>query len=218
MSHFGGRGGGGGGGPDRRGRRGGGGGGNRAHPDRDDRQGGGFGGGGPQGGFGGGPRRGGGGGGGGGPYRAPQMEQRQQHPQQPPPPPQPKIDRTKICPLLLRVYIQLDEHHAASSFAVRGSEPNEDSIVCYTWPDATLRELAGLIQQVNPEARSQKREISIAFVYPDRTGTNVVKHVATIPTRAQRGRGANGQSDQKTLAELKFETGDSLSVALLQRK
>lgn len=47
-------------------------------------------------------------------------------------PPQPKIDRTKTCPLLLRVYIQNDAHHSASSFAVRGEEPTEDSILIYT--------------------------------------------------------------------------------------
>jgi hypothetical protein len=143
------------------------------------------------------------------------------------------------------VYIQNDAHHSAASFAVRGAEPTEDSILIYTWLDASLRELAGLIQQVNPEARSKAREISFAFVYPDRSGTNVIKHVQTIGTTAaatvaanaaaaanrRGGPGAQRPSpaaaaatavalaaDQKTLQELKFETGDSLSVALLMKK
>jgi histone deacetylase complex subunit SAP18 len=126
------------------------------------------------------------------------------------------------------VFIQSDVHHPASSFAVRGEEPNQDSIVIYTWKDASLRELAELIQQVNPEARSPNRDISFAFVYPDRTGTNVVKHVATISSAVRRGGGGGGRgrgaagassssSDSKTLQELKFETGDSLSVALLKK-
>ena len=100
-------------------------------------------------------------------------------------------------------------------------------------PDASLRELAGLIQQVNPESRSPSRELSFAFVYPDKSGTNVIKHVMTIPSRAptqpiegsSRGRGGAAAqqalarliaADQKQLQQLKFETGDSLSVALLK--
>lgn len=98
-------------------------------------------------------------------------------------------------------------------------QPNEDSIIIYTWPDASLRELAELIQLVNADARRPQTDLSFGFVYPDRTGTNVIKHVQTIPafrssktTTAQRGR---AQDDEKTLKQLRFETGDFLSVALM---
>ena len=87
--------------------------------------------------------------------------------------------------------------------------------------DATLRELAGLIQSVRPEARSPDRDISFAFVYPDRTGTNVVKHVSTIASGEPTAHNANSPlhaGNTKTLADLKFETGDSLSVALMRAK
>jgi histone deacetylase complex subunit SAP18 len=120
------------------------------------------------------------------------------------------------------VYLQTSSHHSASSFAVRGEEPNADSIVIYTWPDATLRELAELIQLVNADARRPNSEISFAFVYPDRTGTNTIKHVQTIQSfrtnkspQAIAAQRSGSQDDQKTLKGLKFETGDFLSVALL---
>lgn len=108
-------------------------------------------------------------------------------------------------------------------------------VLSFSGPDASLRELAGLIQQVNPESRSSHRELSFAFVYPDKTGTNVIKHVMTIGTRAPQeseggsgGRGRGGAAaaqalarqlaaDAKQLQQLGFETGDSLSVALLKK-
>jgi len=51
---------------------------------------------------------------------------------------------------------------------------------------------------------------------------SVVKHVSTIAsTEAPRHGNARSAAlhagDKKTLAELKFETGDSLSIALLKR-
>lgn len=103
-------------------------------------------------------------------------------------------------------------------------------------PDASLRELAGLIQQVNEESRSPARELSFAFIYPDKSGTNVIKHVMTIPSippvapeaaanrrggpspAAQQAIARQLAADQKQLQQLGFETGDSLSVALLARK
>jgi hypothetical protein len=43
-----------------------------------------------------------------------------------------KINREKVPPLLLRVFIKDGGHHEASDFAVRGQEP-KDEIHIYTW-------------------------------------------------------------------------------------
>lgn len=40
-------------------------------------------------------------------------------------------------------------------YAKRGHEPVDDEVQIYTWPDATLRELADLVAEVRPEARGR---------------------------------------------------------------
>jgi histone deacetylase complex subunit SAP18 len=47
----------------------------------------------------------------------------------------------------------------------------------YTWKNATLKELCALIQGVRPSARKKDARISFAFVYPDKHGKNVLRHV-----------------------------------------
>merc|ERR1719150_350343 len=37
----------------------------------------------------------------------------------------------------------------------------------YTWLDATLKELTGLVKEVNPEARRRGPYFDFALVYPD---------------------------------------------------
>ena len=37
----------------------------------------------------------------------------------------------------------------------------------YTWMDATLKELTGLIKEVNPESRRRGTYFDFAIVYPD---------------------------------------------------
>ena len=38
----------------------------------------------------------------------------------PPPPSRPVVDRTKTCPLLLRVFVKAGAHHRIEDFAKRG--------------------------------------------------------------------------------------------------
>lgn len=37
------------------------------------------------------------------------------------------VDREKICPLLIRVFIKPGSHHRLEDFAVRGKEPGGDA-------------------------------------------------------------------------------------------
>uniref|UniRef100_A0A0D6QYH3 Histone deacetylase complex subunit SAP18 n=2 Tax=Araucariaceae TaxID=25664 RepID=A0A0D6QYH3_ARACU len=126
-------------------------------------------------------------------------------------PPPLVVDREKTCPLLLRVFTKIGSHHTAEDFAVRGKEP-KDEVQIYTWRDATLRELTDLVKEVAPAARRRDAKLSFAFVYPDRRGRNVVRQVGVTygypnPRRPDEG--------NKALADLSFQTGDFLDVAIL---
>lgn len=131
------------------------------------------------------------------------------HPQPALPPPI-TVDREKTCPLLLRVFSKRGVHHRLEDYAKRGHEPVDDEVQIYTWPDATLRELADLIAEVRPEARGRHTRLGFAFVYPDRRGVNVMKVVGEVFSSADR----RGPDDEKQLHQLQFQTGDFLDVAI----
>ncbi|EEF50433.1 histone deacetylase complex subunit SAP18 [Ricinus communis] len=130
----------------------------------------------------------------------------------PPPrglPPVQPVDREKTCPLLLRVFTKIGSHHSKEDFAVRGKEP-KDEVQIYTWKDATLRELTDLVKEVAPAARRRDARLSFAFVYPDKNGRFVVREVGkTYSNRSGK------LDDGKALAELGFQIGDYLDVAIL---
>lgn len=128
----------------------------------------------------------------------------------PGPPRAPLVDREKTCPLLLRVFTKNGAHHTVEDFSMRGKEPKEE-VQIYTWRDATLRELTELVKEVSPSARRRDARLSFAFVYPDRRGRNVIRNVGL--THAN-GASRRGGDDARTLAELMFQTGDFLDVAI----
>mmetsp|Transcript_35996 Transcript_35996/g.90920 ORF Transcript_35996/g.90920 Transcript_35996/m.90920 type:complete len:174 (-) Transcript_35996:252-773(-) len=118
------------------------------------------------------------------------------------------VDREKTCPLLLRVFYKNGGHHKLEEFAVRGQEP-KDEIQIYTWMDANLRELTDLIKEVNEAARARAARLSFAFVYPDRSGRNVMRQVGMVHSSRV------SDDDARTLKSLRFQTGDYLDVAIL---
>ncbi|OMO78711.1 Sin3 associated polypeptide p18 [Corchorus capsularis] len=131
----------------------------------------------------------------------------------PPPPPRPRfepVDREKTCPLLLRVFTKIGSHHSSEDFAVRGKEP-KDEVQIYTWKDATLRELTDLVKEVAPAARRRDARLSFAFVYPDKKGRFVMREVGMTFSYGN----ARRVDDIKTLAELNFQIGDYLDVAIM---
>ncbi|KAL3678698.1 hypothetical protein R1sor_021654 [Riccia sorocarpa] len=136
------------------------------------------------------------------PNPAPRMQQA--------PPRPPLVDREKTCPLLLRVFTKIGGHHTVEDFAVRGKEPKEE-VQIYTWRDATLRELTELVKEVSPAARRREARLSFAFVYPDRRGRNVIRNVGMTHSN---GNSRRGGDDGRSLAELSFQTGDFLDVAI----
>mmetsp|Transcript_54142 Transcript_54142/g.171814 ORF Transcript_54142/g.171814 Transcript_54142/m.171814 type:complete len:191 (-) Transcript_54142:10-582(-) len=122
-----------------------------------------------------------------------------------PVPPPVAVDREKTCPLLLRVFPKVGDHHRVQEFAQRGKEPAGE-LQIYTWKDATLRELTELVKAVRPEA--SRARLGFAFVYPDRRGNNVMRPVGSCFSVRR------GEDDDKTLQGLNFQTGDYLDVAI----
>ncbi|KAI9318450.1 Sin3 associated polypeptide p18-domain-containing protein [Dichotomocladium elegans] len=118
------------------------------------------------------------------------------------------IDREKECPFLLRIFTRVGGHHAPSEFTVR-SVPTNDELQLYTWKNATLEELALLIQEVVPEARHPDARISFRLVYLDsQRATYQVKDLGRVvnikPTNDR----------AKTLDDCRFFIGDYLDVAV----
>ncbi|CAG7881160.1 unnamed protein product, partial [Brassica rapa] len=100
-------------------------------------------------------------------------------------------------------------HHTKEDYAVRGKEP-KDEVQIYTWKDANLRELTDLVKEVSVAARRRDAILSFGFVYPDKNGRFIVRQVGqtmSYPNRKQ-------PDDSKTLADLHFEIGDYLDVAI----
>mmetsp|Transcript_70941 Transcript_70941/g.178902 ORF Transcript_70941/g.178902 Transcript_70941/m.178902 type:complete len:161 (-) Transcript_70941:64-546(-) len=120
----------------------------------------------------------------------------------------PRLDRSKTCPFLLRVFHKIGSHHGLEAFAVRGKEPVDDELQVYTWPDVTLRELADLVKDVAPEARAPSAKLHFRLIYPDKTGKNVMTELGQV-TSAKRG-----PDDDKALSTSKFQTGDLLDLAI----
>merc|ERR1719347_1854899 len=70
----------------------------------------------------------------------------------------------------------------------------------YTWLDATLKELTGLVKEVNPEARRRGTYFDFSLVYPDLRQSPRCQSRDIGTTVA----GQRGPDDQKTLADCKF--------------
>ena len=119
-----------------------------------------------------------------------------------------RLDRSKTCPFLLRVFRKISSHHGLEAFAVRGQEPVHDELQVYTWPDVTLRELADLVKDVAPETRSEGARLNFRLIYPDKAGRNVMTELGTV-TSSKRS-----PDDEKPLSASKFQTGDLLDLAI----
>merc|ERR1712062_244624 len=117
------------------------------------------------------------------------------------------IDREKTCPLLLRVFCSNDRHHPLSEFS-RGSTPTNE-LQIYTWMDATLKELTGLVKEVNPDARRKGTFFDFSIVYPDnRSPTFRMRDIGTTCA------GRKSNDDTVTLSSKKFVIGDYLDIAI----
>lgn len=109
------------------------------------------------------------------------------------------------------MFCKFNEHHRLEEFE-RGATPNRDELIVYTWKDATLAELSGLIQEVIPDCGHAGTQFSFRAVYKD------YNHASSGQWRqGELGRvtiGSEGRDDLKTLKYFGFVTGDFIDVAI----
>jgi len=118
------------------------------------------------------------------------------------------IDREKKCPLLLRVFLSLNGRHNSLSDFSRGECPANELQV-YTWTDATLKEITGLVKEVNLESRRKGTFFDFALIYPDpRTPVYRMREIGSTCS------GVKTNEDSKTLADCRFQIGDYLDIAI----
>merc|ERR1719411_2382617 len=92
---------------------------------------------------------------------------------------------------------------------MKGNIPSNE-LQIYTWMDATLKELEGLVKEVNPEARRRGTYFDFALVYPD-LRQNPRCQTRDVGTTIS---GQKGPDDTKTLQNCKFVIGDYIDIAV----
>ncbi|KAI8343351.1 Sin3 associated polypeptide p18-domain-containing protein [Chlamydoabsidia padenii] len=119
------------------------------------------------------------------------------------------IDREKDCPFLLKMYHQVGRHHSTHEYQLDRQPRPEDELQIYTWSDATLGELALLVQEVVEEARHPDARLTFRLIYLD------VKTGRYLSTDLGRVVNAEETPDQtKTLNDCRFMIGDYLDIAV----
>lgn len=111
----------------------------------------------------------------------------------------------QTCPLLLRVFCSTGRHHSPTEFQHGNVPPNELQI--YTWPDATLREITGLVREVNPETRRKGTYFDFALDSPDPFSVSYRMREIGITCSGQRG-----GDDMLSLSQAKFQIGDYMDI------
>ncbi|KAG1684752.1 hypothetical protein DVH05_010578 [Phytophthora capsici] len=120
------------------------------------------------------------------------------------------IDREKHCPFLLRVFFSRGAHNRADAFETLDDKPVANELHIYTWPDATLREIADLVQDSNTDAQKPNMRLSISVVSETRDGRVLIRKVGIVNCNHRRN-----ADDTKTLASVRFHPGDMIDIALV---
>jgi len=118
------------------------------------------------------------------------------------------LDREKVCPFLLRVFCKRGSHHRIDDFTIN-YQPVEDEIQIYTWKDASLREIASLLAEVDPKYAKHGNSISFKAIYLDNVRARYnSKDLGVINISKP------SKTDDVTLADNGFIIGDFIDVAL----
>eukprot|EP01134_Creolimax_fragrantissima_P001441 CFRG1441T1 len=120
--------------------------------------------------------------------------------------PMPEVDREKTCPLLLRLFCSVGEHHALSEYTA-GKVPS-DELMVHTWLNATFKEITLLIKGAIDEAKQKGTRLVFSAVYPTPTGQMIMKEIGELTT------GKKGDRDLIGLGQTRFKIGDYLDVAI----
>lgn len=125
--------------------------------------------------------------------------------------PDERIDREKHCPFLLRVFFSVGSHNRTEAFEALDDKPIANELHIYTWPDATLREIADLVQDANPDAQKANKRLSVCVVSETRDSRMLMRKVGYVNSSRRRS-----ADDSKTLASVRFHPGDLLDIALVE--
>ncbi len=89
-----------------------------------------------------------------------------------------EIDRSKVCPLLLRCFWRMNRGNPLSDYrqTTKGIFPNQE-VQIYTWQDATLKEICELIKDVVPAAREKSATLNFSLVCLNHDGNHSIKQV-----------------------------------------
>ncbi|KAL2742247.1 histone deacetylase complex subunit sap18 [Lasius niger] len=75
--------------------------------------------------------------------------------------------------------------------------------------DATLREITGLVKEVNPDARSKGTYFDFSLVTPELRNSGYRMREIGVTCSGQKG-----ADDNKTLAQARFTIGDYLDISI----
>lgn len=91
-----------------------------------------------------------------------------------------EVDRTKVCPLLLRCFWKMNRGYPLSAYRETPKDiyPNQE-VQIYTWRDASLKEIGGLLKDVVPAAREPGSILSFSIVFLDKNGDFDIKQVCS---------------------------------------
>lgn len=96
-----------------------------------------------------------------------------------------------------------------SEYTNRRIPPKASELQIYTWLDATLSELMGLIREM-PEHRTKGTQFNFSIVFPE----------PSLPSYRMRPIGVTiggkrGPDDELTLSQCRYQIGDFIDVAIL---
>ncbi|KAF0436898.1 Sin3 associated polypeptide p18-domain-containing protein [Gigaspora rosea] len=118
------------------------------------------------------------------------------------------VDRENTVPFLLRMFWQQGAHHRPEDYTP-DHLPTENEIQLYTWKDATLKEIANLIKEVNFESTRSNARISFKLVYIDNLrGKYAFKDLGTVYNMT------STSDDDINLDDARFVIGDFLDVGV----
>ena len=120
-----------------------------------------------------------------------------------------QLQNFQVCPFLLRVFLCEGRHHTMSEYTNKRTPPTARELQIYTWLDASLSELMGLIREL-PEYRSKGTQFSFSVVFPEPSSpTYRMRHVGVTIG------GKRGPDDEKTLSQSRLQIGDFIDVAIM---
>ncbi|KAG0295541.1 mtDNA inheritance, partitioning of the mitochondrial organelle [Linnemannia gamsii] len=97
------------------------------------------------------------------------------------------VDREKLCPFLLKMFYKQGEHHRVDQYKPTSLPPKSSELQLYTWKNATMGEIASLVQQAIPDlidtvsTPETGGELHFRHIYLDMTrGIYVGRDIGTV--------------------------------------